>query len=71
MLALIRHVRTRRAAGLEISPEELALRFGLDAFVTRKLIDAELERYPNGTIDIASCTRDTREMTPATGSGIE
>jgi hypothetical protein len=71
MLALIRHIRSRRAAGMEISPEELALRFGLDAFVTRKLVDSELERHPNGTIDIASCTRETREMTPATGSGLD
>lgn len=71
ILALIRHIRTRRADGLEISPNELALRFGLDAFITRKLVDEELGREHSGTIDVASCTRETREMVPPTGSGLD
>lgn len=69
ILALIQYVRSRLAAGMEISSDELARRFRLDQFVVERLLESELGRdrhsaeegHPRGP---------TREMEPASGSEI-
>jgi len=73
VLALIRHLRARAGAGLEILPERLATRFRLDPFVVARLIEAELggaraERVP--IRPVAAHRAPTRELAPGSGRGV-
>jgi len=70
ILALIQYVRSRLAAGMEISPDELARRFRLDQFVVERLLESELGRAPREVADEAAPRGPTREMAPAAGSEI-
>jgi hypothetical protein len=59
------------AAGLEISADDLAGRFRLDAFVVERLLEAERGRPQRAPTDDPGIARGpTREMVPATGSGV-
>ena len=77
VLALIRHLRTRRQAGLEISSSELSRRFRLDAFIVERLIEQELghpddmTRLSDPSTDDAEPHRPTREMSPPIGTGLD
>lgn len=76
---MIRHLRTRSRAGLEISPSELATRFRLDAFIVERLIEQELgrsddihmPRAPDPSADDPEPHRPTREMSPPIGTGLD
>lgn len=70
ILALIQYVRSRLAAGMEISSDELARRFRLDQFVVDRLLESELGRAQGESAEQAHPRGPTREMAPASGSEI-
>lgn len=58
-------------AGLELSADDLARRFRLDLFVVERLLESERGRTASeAVVPAAGAQKATREMAPATGSGI-
>jgi hypothetical protein len=68
ILALIQYVRSRMAAGMEISSDDLARRFRLDQFVVERLLERERGRPEREAAGEGGPRGPTREMAPASGS---